>query len=111
MLSNWTGLKCVPFGKELIQLVLQTGFSVHIYRPFGQMIKPFIDSMSVQPSGGSAVFPNGVVTSHQSQPRSTEQPKPKTHLKSQPPPAPTQTANHTEDDFKPFIFEEVCFIQ
>lgn len=32
-------------------------FTVFIYcRPLGQMIRPFIDAMSVQPSGGHAVF-------------------------------------------------------
>lgn len=48
------------------------------FSPFGQMIRPFIDAMSVQPSGGHAIFPQSSVQTppvHSSQIQSSSAPK------------------------------------
>ncbi|XP_033745932.1 uncharacterized protein LOC117331352 [Pecten maximus] len=65
---------CNTFSSEVAQFLTGKDIPSHIIglpaevlsTPFGQMIKPWVDAMSVQPSGGHSIFPSQEVESSSS---------------------------------------------
>ena len=80
-----------------------------IFRPFGQMIRPFIDAMTVQPSGGHTLFPNDGGASTSRAPKSTlagaagnnNLPDPSTSKE------PAQQPEYSIENLKPYIYRMV----
>ncbi|XP_053390615.1 uncharacterized protein LOC123563678 [Mercenaria mercenaria] len=113
---------CNTFSSEVAQFLtgndipaVITGLPAEVMStPFGQMIRPFIDAMSVQPTGGHAVFSdtpssqsNTKAPPTTSQPSSTAPPPSSQPSQSQNPNSSQTTrkeAQHDKEKSKPFVY-------